>query len=185
MKKVIFGLVALMMTMSLSAQKYFTKDGNVAFDANSPAEKIEGTTNKGTLVIDAATGKLESAVLIKGFHFKIALMEEHFNENYMESGKFPKATFAGQISDFNNVNLKKDGAYPIVVKGNLTMHGVTKPVEAKGILTVKSGAITNAKASFKAIMADFGIAIPAAVREKIAKEAKIDMNCAMIAMAAK
>ena len=65
------------------------------------------------------------------------------------------------------------------------MHGVTKPVEAKGILTVKSGAITNAKASFKAIMADFGIAIPAAVREKIAKEAKIDMNCAMTAMSAK
>ena len=185
MKKVIFGLVALMMTMSVSAQKYFTKDGNVAFDANSPVEKIEGTTNKGTLVIDAATGKLESAVLIKGFHFKVALMEEHFNENYMESGKFPKATFAGQIADFKNVNLKKDGAYPIVVKGNLTMHGVTKPVEAKGILTVKSGAIINAKASFKAIMADFGIAIPAAVREKIAKEAKIDMNCAMTAMATK
>ena len=185
MKRLMFGLVALMMTtMSVSAQKFFTKDGNVAFDANSPAEKIEGKNNKGTLVIDGATGKLESAVLVKGFHFKSALMEEHFNENYMESGKFPKATFTGQIGNFASVNLKKDGSYPVTVKGNLTMHGVTKPVEAKGTLTVKKGAITNAQAAFKVLMADFGIAIPSAVKDKIAKEAKIDMNCAMQSMAA-
>lgn len=179
MKKVLFGLVAMMLTMSVSAQKFFSKDGNVAFDANSPLEKIEGKTNKGTLVIDAATGKVESAVLIKGFHFKSALMEEHFNENYLESGKFPKATFAGDIADFKNVNLSKDGSYPINIKGNLTMHGVTKPVTAKGNLTVKGGTITNANAAFKVLMADFGIAIPSAVKDKIAKEAKIDINCAM------
>ena len=179
MKKVLFGLVAMMLTMSVSAQKFFSKDGNVAFDANSPLEKIEGKTNKGTLVIDAATGKVESAVLIKGFHFKSALMEEHFNENYLESGKFPKATFAGDIADFKNVNLSKDGSYPINIKGNLTMHGVTKPVAAKGNLTVKGGTITNANAAFKVLMADFGIAIPSAVKDKIAKEAKIDINCAM------
>jgi polyisoprenoid-binding protein YceI len=177
MKKLMLGLIALMMvTVSVSAQKFFTKDGNVAFDANSPLEKIEAKTNKGTLVIDAATGKLESAVLVKGFHFKSALMEEHFNENYMESGKFPKATFAGQIADFATVNLKKDGVYPITVKGNMTMHGVTKPVEAKGTLTVKKGAITEAKAAFKVLMADFKIDIPSAVKDKIAKEAKIDFS---------
>ncbi len=179
MKKVMLGLIALIMTMSVSAQKFYTKDADVAFDANSPLEKIEGKTNKGTLVIDAASGKLESAVLVKGFHFKSALMEEHFNENYMESGKFPKAVFAGTISNFNTVNLKKDGSYPVTVTGNLTMHGVTKPVESKGNLTVKGGAITNAKAAFKVSMADFNISIPSAVREKIAKEAKIDINCTL------
>ena len=139
MKKILFGLFAMALTVSVSAQKFYSKDGNVAFDANSPLEKIEGKTNKGTLVIDAATSKLESAVLIKGFHFTSALMEEHFNENYMESGKFPKATFAGTYTGFTAANLKKNGTYPIVVKGNLTMHGVTKPVESKGILTVKGG----------------------------------------------
>lgn len=179
MKKVMFGLIAIMMTMSVSAQKFYTKDADVSFDANSPLEKIEGRTNKGTLVIDAASGKLESAVLVKGFHFEKALMEEHFNENYMESGKFPKAVFAGSIANFNTVNLKKDGSYPVTVTGNLTMHGVTKPVEAKGNLTVKGGAITNAKAAFKVSMADFKIDIPSAVRDKIAKEAKIDINCAL------
>ena len=182
MKKVMFGFVALMMTMSVSAQKFFTKDGNLAFDANSPLEKIEGKNNKGTLVIDASTGKLESAVLIKGFHFRVALMEEHFNENYMESGKFPKATFGGDIANFSSVNLKKDGSYPVTVKGNLTMHGVTKPVEAQGNLTVKNGAITNAQAAFKVLLADFNISIPSAVKDKIAKEAKIDINCALTAL---
>lgn len=179
MKKVMFGFIALMMTMSVSAQKFYTKDADVSFDANSPLEKIEGKTNKGTVVIDAASGKLEAAVLVKGFHFEKALMEEHFNENYMESGKFPKAVFAGSIANFNTVNLKKDGNYPVTVKGNLTMHGVTKPVEANGNLTVKGGAITNAKAAFKVSMSDFNISIPSAVRDKIAKEAKIDINCAL------
>ncbi len=179
MKKVFLSLIALMMTMSISAQKFYTKDADVAFDANSPLEKIEGKTNKGTLVIDVATGKLESAVLVKGFHFEKSLMEEHFNENYMESGKFPKAVFAGTIANFNTVNLKKEGIYPVTIAGNLTMHGVTKPVEAKGNVTVKGGALTNAKAAFKVSMADFNISIPSAVRDKIAKEAKIDMNCVL------
>ncbi len=182
MKKLMFGLIALMFTMNLSAQnqKFFSKDANIAFDANSPLEKIEGKNNKGTVIIDAATGKVEAAVLVKGFHFKSALMEEHFNENYMESGKFPKAVFAGQIADFKNINLKKDGVYPVVVKGSMTMHGVTKPVEAKGSVTVKGGALTNAQAAFKVLMADYNIAIPAAVKDKIAKEAKIDINAALL-----
>ncbi len=179
MKKVMLGCIALMMTMSVSAQKFYTKDADVSFDANSPLEKIEGKTNKGTLIIDAATAKLEAAVLVKGFHFQKALMEEHFNENYMESGKYPKAVFAGSIANFNSVNLKKDGTYPVTVKGNLTMHGVTKPIEAKGNLTIKGGVITNAKAAFTVTMSDFNIAIPAAVRDKIAKEAKIDINCTL------
>jgi polyisoprenoid-binding protein YceI len=179
MKKVMLGFIALMMVMSVSAQKFYTKDADVSFDANSPLEKIEGKTNKGTVIIDAASGKLESAVLVKGFHFEKALMEEHFNENYMESGKYPKAVFVGSITNFNAVNLKKEGSYPVTVAGNLTMHGVTKPVEAKGNLTVKGGVITNAKAAFKVSMADFNIGIPAAVRDKIAKEAKININCAM------
>jgi polyisoprenoid-binding protein YceI len=185
MKKVFLGLVAMLLIVgSVSAQKFYSKDGNVAFDANSPLEKIEGKTNKGTLVIDAAANKIESAVQIKGFHFKSALMEEHFNENYMESGKFPKATFAGTYTGFTAANLKKDGSYPVVVKGSLTMHGVTKPVEAKGTLVVKGGIVNNATAAFKVMMADYGIAIPSAVKDKIAKEAKIELNCAMAALPA-
>lgn len=183
MKKGLFSLVAMALTVSALAQKFYSKDGNVAFNANSPLEKIEGKTNKGTVVLDAATSKIEAAVLVKGFHFVAALMEEHFNENYLESGKFPKATFAGTYTGFSLDNLKKEGTYPIVVKGNLTMHGVTKPVEAKGILTVKGGVITQSTATFVVKMADFKISIPSAVKDKIAKEAKIELNCAMQALA--
>jgi polyisoprenoid-binding protein YceI len=182
MKKLIFSIFALSFVLNLSAQKFFTKDAKFNFDATSATspEKIAAVNPKGTIIVDAATGKIEAAVLIKGFHFEQALMEEHFNENYMESNKFQKATFAGDIVDFKkSVNLAKDGDYTATVKGKLTMHGITKDVETKGVFTVKGGKITAAKASFKAPLADFKIDIPSVVKDKIAKEAKIDIAATM------
>ena len=186
MKKVFFSALATLLFLNLSAQKFFTKDAKVNFDATSSLEKIAAVNSKGYLVLDAATGKIEMSVLVKGFHFEQALMEEHFNENYMESTKFQKSSFAGDIVDFKNaVNLAKDGSYTATVKGKLTMHGVTKDVETKGIFTVKSGAMTASKTSFKILVADYGIAIPGIVRDKIAKEAKIDISATMQALKAK
>lgn len=180
MKKLVFSALATLLVLSVSAQKFYTKDAKMSFDATSPLEKIMASNNKGTLVIDAATGKMEAAVLVKGFHFEQALMEEHFNENYMESNKFPKSTFTGDVVDFKNaVNLTKDGTYTATVKGKLTLHGVTKDVETKGTFTVASGAMTAAKANFKILVADYDIAIPGVVKNKIAKEAKIDISGAL------
>jgi polyisoprenoid-binding protein YceI len=182
MKKLIFSIFALSCVLNLSAQKFFTKDAKVNFDATSATspEKIAAVNPKGTVIVDAATGKMEAAILIKGFHFEQALMEEHFNENYMESNKFQKATFAGDIVDFKkSVNLAKDGDYTATVKGKLTMHGITKDVETKGVFTVKGDKITAAKASFKAPLADYKIDIPSVVKDKIAKEAKIDIAATM------
>jgi polyisoprenoid-binding protein YceI len=176
MKKILFGALALVFTLNLSAQKFFTKEAKVSFDATSSLEPIAATTNKGTLVIDATAGKLEAAVLVKGFHFEKALMEEHFNENYLESGKFPKATFAGDIVNKGDINLKKDGDYNAKIKGKLTMHGATKDVETTAKLTVKGGAIVSASAAFVATMEDYKIAIPGAVKDKIAKTAKISVS---------
>lgn len=177
MKKLILICLVLVSLSSLSAQgKYFTKTAKVSFDATSPLEKIQATTNSGTLVLDATTGKIEAAVLVKSFHFEKALMEEHFNENYMESGKYPKANFAGNIADMKAVNLQKEGDYPVIVKGKLTLHNVTKDIETKGILTVKGGAIAAAKANWQIKVADYNITIPGPVKDKIAKEAKIDIS---------
>lgn len=178
MKKFFFSALAFCFVLSASAQKFYTKDAKINFDATSGTspEKITAVNPKGTLVIDLATGKMEAAVLVKGFHFEQALMEEHFNENYMESNKFAKATFAGDIADVKAINLTKDGDYTAVVKGKLTMHGVAKDVETKGFFTVKGGKITAAKASFKAPLADYKITIPSVVRDKIAKDAKIDIT---------
>jgi polyisoprenoid-binding protein YceI len=182
MKKLVVSAIALCFVLSASAQKFYTKDAKVNFDATSTTspEKIAAVNPKGTLVFDAATGKIEAAILVKGFHFDQALMEEHFNENYMESNKFAKATFAGDVVDFKTaINLTKDGDYTATVKGKLTMHGVTKDVETKGIFTVKGGKITATKASFKTVLADYKIAIPSLVKDKVAKEAKIDISGTM------
>ena len=178
-KGILIALVALV-SMNLSAQKAFTKSAKVAFAASSPIEKIEATTSKGTLVVDAATARLEAAVLVKGFHFERALMEEHFNENYMESGKFPQATFAGDITDMKSIDVKKDGDYAVNIKGKMTLHGITKDLATKGTLTVKGGVIVAAKSSFAVKLADFGIAIPSAVADKIAKEAKVDISGSLL-----
>ncbi len=176
MKKTI--ILALIMSVGTMAfgQKYFTKTGKIHFLSNTPIEKIEATNSSATSVIDGATGNMEFAVLVKGFLFDKALMQEHFNENYMESTKFPKATFKGKIDNFSTVNLKKDGAYDVQISGNLTLHGVAQAVASKGKVTVKDGAISNGTCSFSVKCEDYQISIPGAVKEKIAKNIAIEVN---------
>jgi polyisoprenoid-binding protein YceI len=176
MLKKLFFILSVFTVVNVNAQKVFSKTGTIYFDANSPIEKIDGTSNKGTGVIDIASGKIEVKMLIKSFKFQKALMEEHFNENYMESLKYPDAVFVGEIADIKNVNLTQNGTYKVNVKGKLTMHGVTKDVTAPGSITVKGGTIAEAKSNFKILIADYGITIPSAVKDKIAKEAKIDVS---------
>ncbi len=184
MKKVILSAVAMFLLVNMNAQKVFTKTGTVTFNASSPLEPIEGTTKKSVGVVDLATGKIEVQLLVKSLHFEKSLMEEHFNENYMESGKYSDAKFAGDITNFSSVNLKKDGTYPIKVKGKLTMHGMTKDVESDGTLTVKGGTVIGAKSALTIKIADYNIAIPGAVKDKIAKEAKISIDLPLQAMVA-
>ena len=175
MQKFIVLFAALfLMSSSAFSQKLFTRDAKIKFSSDTPMEKIEGLNKSGTCVLDAATGKMEWKVLIKGFLFEKALMQEHFNENYMESDKFPKASFKGSVTDFKAVNLAKDGVYPVKVKGQLSIHGVTKDVEADGKFTVKGGIIAAAS-TFEVAVADYGIVIPAVVRDNIAKTVKIDV----------
>ncbi|KAA9338924.1 YceI family protein [Adhaeribacter soli] len=163
------------LSAALAQDKYFTKNGQVSFFSSTPMEDIEAHNSNATSVIDARTGKMEFAVLIKAFKFKKALMEEHFNENYMESGKFPKATFAGVLTNLSAVDFKKDGTYKVNVKGNLTIHGVTKEVELPATITVASGAV-KANAVFNVAPEDYQIEIPKLVREKIARQIKVTVN---------
>ena len=118
---------------------------------------------------------MEFAVLIKGFEFKKALMQEHFNENYLESDKFPKATFKGKIVNNSDVNYKKDGTYKVKTKGQLTIHGVTKEVEADGTIEVKGGKIVGTS-TFNVNPEDYKISIPNLVRDKIAKQIKVTVK---------
>jgi len=155
--------------------KYFTKNGKVSFFSHTDMEDINADNNKVSSVLDINTGKIAIEVLIKSFHFKKALMEEHFNENYMESTKFPKAKFAGKIDNLSEVNFSKDGTYKTTVSGNLTIKDKTNPVKTTGTFTVKSGKI-NGKATFKVNPTDYNITIPNVVKDKISKEIEISVD---------
>ncbi|MBL7804195.1 MAG: YceI family protein [Saprospiraceae bacterium] len=174
-KLVILLLVAL--PTILSAQKWFSRDAKVYFDATTKGspERIEATNKSGTVVLEQASGRVEASVLIKGFLFEKALMQEHFNENYMESSKFPKATFKGKIDNLSAVNFGQNGTYTAQVSGDMTMHGVTKPVKTTATLKVNNGKI-GFTANFNLLLSDYGISVPTMVADKLAKEAKVSFT---------
>ena len=124
-----------------------------------------------------ADGEINFAGLIKSFKFRNALMEEHFNENYIESSQYPKAVFKGKILNFSKVDLSKDEIQQVEVEGDLTLHGVTKKIDIKATLQPQNGKIL-AKADFVVSAEDFDIKIPAVVREKIAKKINVSVDVA-------
>jgi len=168
-------------SMQMNAQKFMTKTGSVEFSATTPVERIEGTNKSVACLLDSKTGALDLIVQVKSFVFEKQLMQEHFNENYMESDKFPKSTFKGSLTNLSAVNFSKDGEYNADVAGKLTIHGVTNDVKTTGKIIVKEGKATL-KSVFNARLADYKIDIPGAVKEKISKDAKITVNCTLDVM---
>jgi len=139
-------------------------------------EDIKADNNQVLCVLNTQTGDLQFSLLNKGFHFPKALMEEHFNENYIESNKYPKSTFKGTVADITKVDFTKDGTYPVSVKGDLMMHGITKNITAAGNITVKGGKVTAA-AKFMVKLADYNISIPGAVKSNISESIEITVKC--------
>ncbi len=175
MKKIIISATILISCLQVQAQKYTTKTGSITFNASTPIEKIVGTNKAVSCVLDATAGTLQYALLIKGFVFDNNLLQEHFNENYMESDKFPKSTFKGTVTNMSAVNLSKDGTYKVDVAGQLMIHGVIKDVKSNGTAVVKDGKVTL-QSVFSVILADYNITIPSAVKDKISKTVNITVN---------
>jgi hypothetical protein len=176
MKSILFALTLLALSGNTWAQKYMTRTGKIKFDATSPKspEKIEGINNEIAAVLDAKGDFLFQA-MVKSFKFEKALMQEHFNENYMESSAFPKADFKGKISNITEVNFTKDGTYKVTVAGKLTIHGVAQEVAVPGTITVKGKDVT-ATAKFTVKLQDYKISVPTMVADKLAKEATISVD---------
>lgn len=159
-----------------SAQKVFaTKTGQIFFNATGGAVAIAAVNNQVDSKFVDATGQIIFGVLVKGFKFENQLMEDHFNENYMESTQFPKADFKGYIKNIKEVNFTKDGTYPISIEGNLTIHGNSQKVSTNGTLQVAEGKPTIT-GEFSIKIKDYGIK-GLYIGEKIANEAKIKVNC--------
>lgn len=161
-------LFFLLFSVNAKAQKYFTRSGKVSFFSEAPLENIEAQNSKAVSIIELETGRVEFAILIKAFQFEKALMQEHFNENYMESSKYPKATFKGYISNLATIHFNQDGTYNATVKGEMTIHGEKQAFETTGIITISNGNI-SIDTNFQITVADYKIEIPQIVRENIAK----------------
>lgn len=170
-------LLFLMLTGIITdAQKVYTKNGTVSFFSKAPLENISAGNNQVMSVLVLTSGDIQFSVLIKSFHFKKSLMEEHFNENYMESNKYPKAIFKGKIVDLSKVNFTADGNYTVQVTGDLTIHGVTNKVTTAGTITVQSG-IISASSTFRIKLADYRISIPGIVKDNISETVDITASC--------
>ncbi len=163
MKKITLVLVYVAIAFATNAQKYFTKSGKVNFFSKTAVENIEATNKSATSIYDAATGDLQFMLLMTGFEFERDLMQKHFNENYMESDKFPKSTFKGKVDDITKVNLTKDGTYTVGITGTLEMHGQKKEIKTTAIFVVKAGKI-SATSSFDVKLSDFKIKEDAAIK---------------------
>ena len=177
MKRILFIAAALIaFSVAASAQRMYTKNGLISFFSSTKIEDIKADNNQVLCVLNTQTGELQFSLLNKGFHFPKALMEEHFNENYIESNKFPKSTFKGTVTDIIKIDLTKDGSYPVTVKGDLQIHGVTKIITAPGTIAVKGGKITTAS-KFMVKLADYNISIPGTVKSNISESIEITVKC--------
>jgi hypothetical protein len=165
----------LLGALSVNAQKYITKNGNVKFEASVPSfEEVAAESKSTSAVFETSTGDFAALTLVKGFRFKVALMEEHFNENYVESDKYPKASFKGKVDDFDASQVTT-AEKTVTITGDLTLHGKTKRVSSTAKIS-KSGAAYKISGSFSVKPEDFGIEIPKIVSKKVADKVSVDYN---------
>lgn len=175
MKNILAILFVFFGHSSINAQsRLYSNDAKISFYSKTAMENIEAENKRALCIWDTATGKLEFSVLIKGFEFDRALMQEHFNENYMESETYPKAKFKGKIDQPGKIVFTKDGVYPVTVTGQLEMHGVTKTITVPATIAVKGGAL-SAKSKITVALADYGIEVPKVVKENSSEKVTIEI----------
>jgi len=173
MKKIYFILFTIFFVNLAQAQvKYLTKEGFVSFFSHSLVEDIKADNHQVLSIIDTETGEIAIQLLMKSFQFKKALMQEHFNENYIESHKFPKAKFKGEIQNFDQLT---DQINEVEIKGVLSVHGEEKEVNTKAVVEIRENEIL-VSGDFMVEVADFNIKIPSVVINNIAKTIKVSFK---------
>lgn len=171
MKKNIFLFVLVAMSHSLLAQQFISEKGQISFFSSTALEDIEAYTTEAKSLFDVSNGQIAFSVPIQSFVFDKSLMRKHFNESYLESEKYPKATFKGTVSGFH----PKGGKQKVKSKGDLTLHGVTRTITSEGTMEVKDGKITLLT-SFPVQLEEYQIKIPKVVLYNIAKEVQVTIH---------
>ena len=181
MKKSILFIALVAATGSMFAQKKTTTSASINFDATTSLDKLAKAENKTVIAaVDTKKGTLAFEAIVKNFAFGNPTMQDHFNApTWLDSEKFPTATFKGNIVNFSAINFSKDGTYDAEVAGDLTLHGITKPVTTKGKIVV-NGKSVSANADFNIKLEDFGVNGPAIGAGKVAKEPKISVFAELI-----
>jgi hypothetical protein len=167
MKNIVITLIFLMLTTVVFSQKMMTRSGEIKFDATVPGamDPVVAVSNTVSSIFDKTSGDLVVQGLVKSFKFKSPLMEEHYNENYMESDKFPKTSFKGKVVGYDG----KSGTYD--VEGDLTIHGAINKVKTK--MAVATGAKTSISGTFVVKLSDYKLEVPAMAKKTLAETAKI------------
>ena len=182
MKRSVMLVLAFCMLFSAAfSQKYLTKNGIIKFYSKASLEEIDATNNQVNSALDISTGNFVFKALMEGFEFKKALMQEHFNENYIESDQFPDAIFKGTVVEIKTLDFSKNGINNVTVEGDLTIHGVTKHIKEKGTLEKKNDNIIG-KSVFNIAIKDYGIKVPSAVASNVAESVQVtvDVNLAKL-----
>lgn len=172
MKKIlILALLLIPFATVLQAQTYKTRDGYITFNPNKDQSHTDyaSASKEATAVLKVETAEVALLVPMKTFHFNNALLEEHFNENYLHTDKFPNATYKGKLIGFNKDQLSKDGVYNLSSEGQVTLHGVTKNFTAPVKMEVKGKTVTF-HCVFKIKAEEYNIDIPGLVKPKLADE---------------
>lgn len=178
---IVAGCLFLYSATAKAQGKFYTKTGKISFFSTTSVEDIEAINKSVVTILDTKSGDLQFAALMKGFEFRKALMQEHFNKDYVESDKFPRAEFKGQIINNTDINYTTNGTYNAKAKGKLTIHGVTKDIETSGTITVKDGKVVL-NAVFNALVADYNITVPKLYRDNISKSIKVTVDCPLTSM---
>jgi polyisoprenoid-binding protein YceI len=175
MKTYFFSALLFAVVGSASAQTFITRNAYIKFFGSTPMENIEAVSNQASSVIDVAKSELAFQVVLNTITFEKALMQEHFNENYVESEKYPKCIFRGKI--VGAVDYAKPGTYKVTLSGKMNLHGVEKDLDVPATIIVEKDGL-KLSSEFKMVPEDYKIAIPGAVRDKIAKEMAVTVKAA-------
>lgn len=170
---IVLGIIQIVLGHSLSAQIYMAKTCEISFSAPTPVEDIAAVNTVVKPLLNTNTGDLQMKIPMTAFIFEKPLMQEHFNENYVESEKFPYTFFKGKLDQ--KIDFSKNGEYKVTATGKLTLHGVEKDRTIEGIIQVKGKEITLSS-TFKVTFADHQIIIPALYSGVIPPDAQIKMN---------
>ena len=176
MQKIFILLLFAIAFNTANAQLYSTRNGFVGFYSKTPFEDIAAENNQVYAVMDVGKKTLAFSMLMKGFVFKKELMQEHFNENYVESDKYPKTTFTGSFSEA--IDTSKNSELTLHITGTITMHGISKSFATTATVQIQDHTL-NSNSSFTLHPQDFNITIPSLVKEKIAKEIKVQVKVSL------